>query len=316
MKSLKTLAFLTAGFAYALIVLGAVVRITQSGLGCGDHWPLCNGQLIPSFDDYHTVIEFAHRVAALGLFALIVTLALTSLAKKSLPGVPGRGGILRPALLALGLYFALAVIGAIVVKVDLHALAVVLHLGTAMSLLATLLITGWRAMAAEPGGLAPTTAAEGAAARRLRRASIAAIVLVITAILLGGLTAMTPGAAAACKGFPLCNGMIWPSSEGGGLTHLHWIHRLVAYAVLGHLFGVAMGARRRGAPGPVRKWTWIAAGCATLQIVVAAVMILNHLPPEWRALHQAVGTAVWAAVVGVAWRVMRMSTGTGASRTT
>src|SRR5580765_1378209 len=70
MKSLKTLAFLTAGFAYALIVLGAVVRITESGMGCGDHWPLCNGQLIPSFADYHTIIEYAHRIAALGLFAL------------------------------------------------------------------------------------------------------------------------------------------------------------------------------------------------------------------------------------------------------
>jgi heme A synthase len=259
-------------------------------------------------DDVHTVIEYAHRIAALGLFALIVTLALTSLAKKSLPGVSGRGGVMRPALLALGLYFALAVIGAVVVKVDLHALAVVLHLGTAMSLLATLLIAGWRAMAAEKGGgLTPATPPEAAAGYRLRRASIAALALVMTAILLGGLTAMTPGAAAACQGFPLCNGQVWPVAGGGGLAHLHWVHRLVAYAIFGHLFGLAMGARRRGAPASVRRWAGIAAGIVTLQLIVAAVMVLGHLPPEWRALHQAVGTAVWAAVVGVAWRVLRIS---------
>jgi heme A synthase len=302
MKSLKTMAFLTAGFAYALIVLGAVVRITQSGMGCGDHWPLCNGQVIPSFDDYHTIIEYAHRIAALGLFGLIVLLAVTALAKRSEPGVSGRGGILRPALLALGLYFALAIVGAVVVKLDLHASAVVLHLGTAMTLLATLLIAGWRAMTAEAGSGGGEAGTAQAAAHRLRRASIAAVVLAGVAILLGGLTATT-GAAAACQGFPLCNGMIWPNAGSGGLAHLHWMHRLIGYAIFGHLFGLAMGARRRGAPATVRTWAWIAAGCVTLQIVVAAVMVLGHLAPEWRALHQAVGTAVWAAVVGLAWRV-------------
>ena len=298
MKSLKTLAFLTAGFAYALIVLGAVVRITQSGMGCGDHWPLCNGQVIPSFDDYHTIIEYAHRIAALGLFALIVLLAVTALSRRSTPGVSGRGGVLRPALLALGLYFALAIVGAIVVKLDLHASAVVLHLGTAMTLLATLLVAGWRAMNFETRN--PADSAAQAAAARMRRASIAAIVLVLLAILMGGLTATTPGAAAACQGFPLCG-------ASGGPTHLQWTHRLIAYAVFGHLFGLAMGARRRGAPAAVQAWAWMAAGCATLQIVVAAVMVLGHLAPEWRALHQAVGTAVWVAVVGVAWRVMASS---------
>jgi heme A synthase len=54
MKTLKTLAFTSAGFAFALIVLGALVRITGSGMGCGDDWPLCNGRLIPALDDFQT----------------------------------------------------------------------------------------------------------------------------------------------------------------------------------------------------------------------------------------------------------------------
>src|SRR5438876_4531124 len=100
MKTLRNLALVTASFAYALIVLGAVVRITGSGLGCGNHWPLCNGQVIPSFADYHTTIEFAHRIAALGLFALLVALMASVVARRSAPGVGGRGGILRPSFLA------------------------------------------------------------------------------------------------------------------------------------------------------------------------------------------------------------------------
>ncbi|MBI4503185.1 MAG: heme A synthase [Gemmatimonadetes bacterium] len=307
MKTLRTLAFATAAFAYALIVLGAVVRITDSGLGCGDHWPLCNGQVIPSFADYHVAIEFAHRIAALGLFVLIVSLAATALARRSLPGVPGPGGVLRPALLALGLYFSLAVIGAIVVKVDLHSLAVVLHLGTAMTLLATLLIAGWRAqeglrslvLGIGNHPIPKTQDPRPADSGHLERSAIAALVLAAGALLLGGLTATT-GASTACQGFPLCNGRFWPEAGTGGLAHLQWMHRLVGYVLFGHLIGMAMRAWRRGASATVRVWVGTAVACAVGQVTVAAVMVLRHLPAEWRAVHAAVGTALWVAVVGLA----------------
>ncbi len=300
MKTLRTLAYLTAGFAYALIVLGAVVRITESGLGCGDHWPLCNGQVIPTFTDHTVIIEYTHRIAALGLFALIIVLAGTAFAMREKPGVAGRGGVLRPALLALGLYFGLALLGAIVVKLDLHASAVVLHLGTAMALLATLLVAGWRA----DGGSGKGEAGSGVqpVSGRLKRATIAAAAISLVAIILGGLVATT-GAAGACQGFPLCNGQVWPTIGTPGLTHLHWIHRLIAYALFGHLTGLAMGSRRRGDPAVIRRWAMLSVAAVTLQVLVAAVMVLMYLPPVWRALHQAVGTAVWVAVVGLAWRV-------------
>ncbi len=63
-KSFVTLAWTAAACAYLLIVLGAVVRITGSGMGCGDHWPLCNGHLFPSLHDIPTVIEWSHRLLA------------------------------------------------------------------------------------------------------------------------------------------------------------------------------------------------------------------------------------------------------------
>ena len=303
MKSIKTLAYLTATFAYALIVLGAVVRITNSGLGCGDHWPLCNGQAIPTFTDHHVVIEYAHRIAALGLFALLIVLVATAVRQRNVPGVSGRGGPQRPAFLAFGLYFVLAVLGAVVVKLDLKATAVVLHLGTALALLSALLVTGWRASVGERGAL-PLAPIAAAANRRVQWAAIAAVAIAGVTILLGGLTATT-GASTACQGFPLCNGQIWPSAGNGGLAHLQWIHRLFAYALFGHLIGFTMGARRRGASADVRKWAGIAFGAVTAQVIVAAVMVLAHLPTEWRALHQAVGVAVWIAAIGVVWRVRR-----------
>lgn len=59
---------------YLLIVLGGVVRITGSGMGCGDDWPLCNGRLIPPMD-LPTLIEYGHRLAAAGVGLLVAALA-------------------------------------------------------------------------------------------------------------------------------------------------------------------------------------------------------------------------------------------------
>lgn len=289
MKSLRILAFVTAAMVYALIVLGAVVRVTGSGLGCGDDWPLCNGRLIPQFHDIETAIEYAHRLAAATVGIPITLLALLAWLKRKEPGVAGPGGPLRPAIAAFVLLGVIATLGAITVKLDLHAGAVVPHLGTAITLLAVLLVAGFRAGAGGDRRGVSDPAFRGAAA---------ALALSGAVILLGGLTATT-GAAAACQGFPLCNGQLWPFDAGSG-THLHWTHRLLAYALFLHL--VAFGIRRaRHSPPDVRSAAWLAIGVATAQVVVAAVMVLGGLPTVWRALHAAVGVALWVTLVRFTW---------------
>jgi len=291
MKSIRTLAFLTAAFAYALIVLGAVVRVTGSGLGCGDDWPLCNGRIIPEFHDIETAIEYTHRLAAATIGIPITALAALVWLKRREPGVSGPGGPLRPALAAFVLLGIIASLGAVTVKLDLHAGAVVPHLAAALKLLAALLITGYRAGAGGGGrGQAGTP-------DRTFRGAVAALVLSAAVILLGGLTATT-GASAACQGFPLCNGQLWPS--GGGPAHLHWIHRLLAYALFLHLAAFVF-KRARLSAAPIRSAAWLALGVATLQVVVAAVMVLGNLPTAWRAAHAAVGVALWVSLVRFTW---------------
>jgi heme A synthase len=58
-----------------LITLGGIVRITGSGMGCGDHWPLCNGRIFPNLADRLEVIEWSHRWVASLLSATILALA-------------------------------------------------------------------------------------------------------------------------------------------------------------------------------------------------------------------------------------------------
>src|SRR5881296_212032 len=69
------LAWTAATFTYLLIVLGAVVRITGSGLGCGEHWPRCHGRWFPPLDDVGTLIEWNHRLVAALVTVLVVGVA-------------------------------------------------------------------------------------------------------------------------------------------------------------------------------------------------------------------------------------------------
>ncbi len=62
---------ISLGFTLLVIVWGAYVRATGSGAGCGDHWPLCNGEVIPRPERIQTWIEFAHRASS-GVSLLLV----------------------------------------------------------------------------------------------------------------------------------------------------------------------------------------------------------------------------------------------------
>ena len=76
-RRFRRLAWTAAGCTYLLIILGAVVRITGSGMGCGEHWPLCNGRLLPPLD-LPTLIEYAHRLVAAAVSALVLATAASA----------------------------------------------------------------------------------------------------------------------------------------------------------------------------------------------------------------------------------------------
>src|SRR5713101_5364325 len=112
-RPLARLAWAAALATYLLIVLGGIVRITGSGLGCGDEWPVCHGRLIPSFADVPTLIEWSHRLVAAIVSTLVVVLAgLVWWERKR--GV-GSGEWSRPekgSFIALGLLIVQVLLGA------------------------------------------------------------------------------------------------------------------------------------------------------------------------------------------------------------
>jgi heme A synthase len=259
-----TLAWTAATSTYLLIVLGAVVRITGSGMGCGDDWPVCHGRLFPSLADITTLIEWSHRLVAAIVSILVVGLAALTWWRRRRGDAVGRAGYLAIALLVLQV-----LLGAVTVRLELPPWSVILHLGTAMLLLAVLLYAALGEPTARPGAAALVAAGTG-----------------FVTVLFGALTANL-GAATACIGFPLCNGQWVPA--GNYLQHIQWSHRLLAYGLFVYLLVWAWRTRRRGPA--------LALGLAALQIAVAAAMVLLTLPQSLQAAHAAVGAALWAGLV-------------------
>jgi len=275
-KSFSRLAWSAAACTYLLIILGGIVRITGSGMGCGDHWPLCNGKLLPPLD-LPTLIEYGHRLAAALVSVLVSALAAYAWWLRRGAGSGERYVPSRRAYVALGLLIAQVLLGALTVKLELPPWTVILHLGTAMLLLATLIVA---ARGPHPLTPSPRRGEGGRAAR------VGVVALGFVTVLLGALTANL-GAASACLGFPLCNGQIVP--DGNYLQYIQWTHRLLAYTLFGYSVWWAWRTRARAA--------WAVVALVTLQVAVAAAMALLGLPQPLQALHVAVGAGVWAALV-------------------
>jgi heme a synthase len=143
--SLARFAWFVVAYNIAVIVWGAYVRATGSGAGCGSHWPLCNGEFLPTTPQTQTLIEFTHRVTS-GLSLVLVAILLIWCWRSTAKGDWPR----YSAVAAAVLLFNEALLGALLVLFDhvggldrsaTHALFLCLHFGNTLLLLAALALT-------------------------------------------------------------------------------------------------------------------------------------------------------------------------------
>jgi len=295
-RSWGRLAAFGAALSFALIIFGGVVRITGSGMGCGDHWPLCNGKLIPPMD-LPTMIEYGHRLVALGVSVVVVWLAVSAFRSvhRDRPAidVPVSGSwvrLRRASLLAVTLLVVHVMLGAITVWLELPPASVILHLGTAMALLATLTVA-----ASEALGPGHTRVMD-----RATRIGTWSAVFGFVVVVAGGLVANLD-AGYACLGFPACNGSWMPAADNP-LIHVHWGHRLLAYLLVAWCLALpfVVRASRPGAEQAGRVALWVAAA-AIAQLAVGAAMVLTMLNGGLRAAHVGLGALVFVLLVRLAW---------------
>ena len=280
-RLLRRLAWTGSALALGLIVLGGVVRITGSGMGCGDHWPRCDGEWFPPLD-LPTLIEIGHRWAAALVGLVVFATAVVGWTRHR-----AEPALRRPALLAAGLLVAQVLLGAVTVKLALPPWVIITHLANAMLLLATLMVVALRAGAQE----GPLEARHGDHGLVLATAALG------FAVILFGAQVANFHAGLLCLGFPLCNGSVLPPASAPAA--LHWAHRVLAFAFFGlALVVVSRVSHRSDARGrQLSRAAGMVLAATIAQIAVAAAMVLHLLPPALRALHLLVGTLVWAALV-------------------
>ena len=288
---LGTLSVASAIGIYLLIVFGAVVRVTDSGLGCPD-WPLCYGQLIPPLDSA-AIIEYGHRMFAAVVSAVIVATAAVAWTRHRANRL-----ITIPMVAVLPLLLLQIGLGAITVILELPPMIVLVHLSTAMILLALVIIASLTAVYdQEPNSPVRRRTVDRATSNvGLRLVYWTGAALFV--LLMSGAFVRASGATWICAGFPLCNGELM---FGNRLIDIHMLHRFVAILVGSLLiFTVWRIASERNSPRGLTVAAVLVCIAIAFQISIGIWAVSTQAPALLRGLHVAGSAGVWSAYVSFA----------------
>jgi heme A synthase len=287
-------AWATLAANVAVVLWGAGVRATGSGAGCGGHWPLCNGEVLPRAPRLETVIELTHRVTS-GL-ALLLVAGLVVFAFRARPR---RHPARRTAVLSLAFMLSEALVGAGLVLFRLvadnasmaRAMFMGVHLMNTFLLLACLALTAHYASGGDPFRVRGRTGREQAGA---------GLILAFAGLLLAGLSG-----AVAALGDTLFPSMSLAealrrdlSPTGHLLVRLRLLHPVIAVSVglwvgfvaLRLLLGEASGVR-------VRRRARLTVGLVVLQLLAGAINVLLLAPVWMQIVHLLLADLVWISFV-------------------
>ncbi len=286
----RGLSLTTTICVFALLVLGGVVRVTGSGLGCPD-WPLCEGGLLPPADT-KAIIEFSHRVVASFLVGplVVATFLAAWIAHRREPW------LVWPATAMVVLVIVQALLGGITVLNELPGKTVMAHLALGEALLAIMVLITIVAYRGAPALTLPSWATG-------KLESFPSLVALSTAgsflLLMSGSYVTITGSTGACAGdfpggWPLCNGAVF---QGGQLQIVHMAHRYVALLVgLLVLYTLHLGFRGRTQPKEVRLLSLTAAALFGAQVLAGAGAVWTDFSQEFRGLHLGLASAFWGVI--------------------
>jgi len=281
----RRLAVVTAVVTYLLIIMGGIVRVTGSGLGCGttNDWPLCQGAWLPPLQPT-AVIEFSHRWIAAVATALVIALAVSALLWQR------RHRRVVIASSVAGVLFVVQIaLGALTVEFKLPGSIVMIHLANALLLLAVLVYVAAISVIGERSG-------QGRPGTRPGLAQLLLLAAAGTYLLaLSGAFVVVNSAGSECAGWPLCGGG-WQLPASDAAT-INVVHRVVAGFVGLLVIGVSIALLRNVHDPSVRVIAGAIIVVVVLQIAAGAIAVETGLPAPVRALHIALASALWALVV-------------------
>jgi cytochrome c oxidase assembly protein subunit 15 len=284
-------------YSILVVLWGVVVRATGSGAGCGDHWPLCNGQVIPIHPKLATVIEYTHRMMSGPSEVPLIILLLVWVFRRTARHHLAR----RFAVAGLALTFTEGLLGALLVKLGLTATStsplrppmLALHLSN------TLLLLGSLALTAHFLGRR-TAVLRGSVRFEHKTPAIIGLAAAMVIGITGSLAALgdtlfpsTSLRAAFTADF---------SSSSEWLIRLRILHpasAVLAGAFILWLLWRAVFAARDGARpdgGNAKLGLWLA-GLVALQFLLGVLDVLLRAPVWMQVLHLAGADAFWCVLV-------------------
>jgi heme A synthase len=289
-SSFTSFAWFVLVYNVAVILWGAYVRATGSGAGCGGHWPLCNGDVLPRAPAVETLIEYSHRIMS-GLSLLLVGLLLYWAWSLFLKG----DRIRRVSLIAALLIVLEALIGAGLVLFDLvggntsitRAVVGALHLVNTFILLGALTLTALWSSQNET--------------RKVQMRSLHVVLLVLA--LLGVLIIGVSGAIAALGDtlFPtetLSEGIAMdldPSTHV--LVRLRLLHPVIAVAVGLYIVLYMRILQLRGSRMDLSTLGWIVSTLVLVQWLAGVVNLLMLAPVWMQILHLLLADLLWILLI-------------------
>ena len=307
MKRFRQLAVATTVATLLLIAWGGVVRATGSGDGCPD-WPRCFGSWIPKWQ-YHTLIEYLHRL--LGFVSGMLSLALAVVAIAALArarvgrslDIPRVAAWLAVALAPL--FVVQGILGGAVVHSGLDPSVVTLHFAVAFVVLGIAVAITTIAYLDRPG-IAP----HGGGYARLAAWTATATF----ALLLVGTYVRAVGAGLAFRDWPLMGGRLFPSLTVAGAVDM-FFHRGLAVVATALVGWTAVRARTMQPRSRllVRLSTLVVVFVVG-QVILGGLNVLSELATLPRALHVVMSALIWAGVAALAVAARREPSGEPAER--
>ena len=284
-------AWIVVGYNVLVIVWGAMVRATGSGAGCGNHWPLCNGQVIPLAPTLHTVIEFTHR-SMTGGAALAVGALLLLTFRSTVKGQAARGAAVLSGVLLLNE----ALLGALLVKLgyvtDNRSVGRVVVL--AIHLSNTLLLLGALTMTARLLGTGQRWVEMRASTLAERGLRVWAVVGLLSTLLVGVSGSLAALGDTLFPSVSLRSAVAQDFAAGAPwLLRLRWVHPVSA--VMAGLFVVSLLVKASGKDN--RRVARLVGLLLMAQFVLGVADVLLLAPVWLQLLHLLGADLFWVSLV-------------------
>lgn len=284
-KLFKWLAISATAVMFLVMIAGSLVTKTESGLGCGNDWPLCNGKWVPEYT-LESIIEYLHRVTT-GIAGIVVMIFTVWAWRRY------KGNREVRSLAVFGLFFIVleSLLGASAVMWPQSSPVLALHFG--FSLLAftgVLLLTLFVLQREKLENLV-----QASVSPRFRAYMWALTAYAYGVVYLGAYVRHT-GSSMGCSDWPLCQGKLIP--ELSGQTGIHFVHRVGAALLFFLLLGVLVYAVRylKQTRRDLYRASILAFVLVTAQVLSGGMVVLFKLHLYATLLHSAIITCLFGVL--------------------